>query len=159
MFDLIKKGVIYLRKPACIGLDDDIMEYLKSQDVSMAQFINCLVRKYMESGAVRASIGGINNERRDPISGEIVKTMVDETDVLDQNECHERLRKVIWEKPARWLLKVHTNPSKFNKPFRQQIINMVLLDCEIQPSDADVIKIFREELIKYKTAQESTNAG
>lgn len=135
------------------------MEYLKSQDVSMAQFINCLIRKYMESGAVRASIGGITNERRDPISGELVKVIVDETDVLDKNECHERLRKVIWEKPARWLLKVHNNPSKFNKPLRQQIIDMVLLDCEIQPSDADVIKIFREELKKYELEQRSTNAG
>jgi hypothetical protein len=113
----------------------------------------------MESGAVRASIGGITNERRDPISGEIVKVIVDETDVLDKNECHERLRKVIWEKPARWLLKVHNNPSKFNKPLRQQIIDMVLLDCEIQPSDADVIKIFREELKKYELEQRSTNAG
>lgn len=134
------------------------MEYLKSQDVSMAQFINCLIRKYMESGAVRASIGGITNERRDPISGELVKMIVDETDVANQNECHERLRKVIWEKPARWLLKVHNNPSKFNKPLRQQIVNIVNLYCDVQPTDADVIKIFREELKKYEE-QEFANAG
>lgn len=101
-----------MRKPACIGLDEDVMKYLKEQDTSMAEFINCLVRAYKDKSAVKESVGVIKRTIANPIESELVTGVLETTeDILADNQI--KIKAYFLDSPH--IIYMAKTQRKFNK--------------------------------------------
>jgi len=100
-----------LRKNTCIGLDEDVMDYLKKQEVSMAQFINSLVRMYRDKDdAARKAFGEI--KVINPISDNVMKELVNE-DVTGKLDRGVKIRAYFLDCP--WIVYNAKTQRKFTK--------------------------------------------
>jgi hypothetical protein len=134
------------RIPACIGLDQDVREYLDKQDVSMAEFINCVVRAYSKQESIRNDVGLIEKEKKNPISDELIEGVaISESD--KEIECEEKIKTAILRNPNRWLVPLHKSGKAPDKGMLQDILNTVEWTCDVKPSMTDVKKVLH---ILYK---------
>jgi hypothetical protein len=130
------------RTPACIGLDQDVKEYLNSQDASMATFINCLVRAYKEQESIRATVGEIKKELANPIDSTYVGAAIDKIGE-GEIECEEKIRLAILKHPDRWLRALRTTGKPPDKGAFQEIKDLVDWTCDTKVTLEEVKKVLK----------------
>ena len=146
------------RIPSCIGFDPDIKEYLDSREQrTNAEFINCLIRAYKEQEAVREVVGKI--ERSNPVSMELMGG-VSETLGDTKSSCEEKIRKVITEKPYKWIIPIKTGKMKVTRKLIVIIEDDTKwLDCDAKPTERSIRRILKEEVDKFDMTSVKVNDG
>jgi hypothetical protein len=132
----------------CIGIDPDIREFLQGQEMGITEFVNQLIRSYMESKPVRDSVGEI---KKPSIDKDRTSSMKDPLKIEEEKqlECEENIRKVIINNPDRWLRTLHTSKVAPSKQIQTQILEETRWTCNEAPTLRDVENVLRDVFVNY----------